>query len=287
MALSKEEYLKIKELYEKKDIENTQLTIRLASMESQLRMLTTSSATPGKKEFVHFEVNTPEPTNQSKNEPQNIPMEELVQNCVKKELEAMEERLINLVNMAKDQGRASASADASTDPWQASAAANHASASAGRDCGVKSETPVEPEPPQAAMATAGHTLEGMSLAAAPLTPLDSKAFKKPGEYAGDVKLYFDWREQFVNFLAAKDVRWRKVMEGIESKGFTEITLEDEVAIAQQAGLAGQLLSLKTQLYAYLQSYTKGSVTDLVTAGQEDRVFEVFRQIADKGRSRRP
>ena len=27
--------------------------------------------------------------------------------------------------------------------------------------------------------------------------------------------------------------------------------------------------------------------DLVTAGQEDRVFEVFRQIADKGRSRRP
>ena len=77
------------------------------------------------------------------------------------------------------------------------------------------------------------------------------------------------------------------MEGSESKGFTEITLEDEVTIARQAGLAGQLLSLKTQLYAYLQSYTKGSVTDLVTAGQEERVFEVFRQIADKGRSRRP
>ena len=121
----------------------------------------------------------------------------------------------------------------------------------------------------------------------PLTPLDAKALKMPGEYAGDVKLYLDWHEQFANFLAAKDVRWRKVMEGIEDKGFKELTLEDEVEIARRAGLAGQLIPLKTQLYAYLQSYTKGSVTDLVTAGQEDRVFEVFRQIADKGRSRRP
>ena len=219
-------------------------------------------------------------------------MEDMIKQCVKEQLSEMEERLINIVTMAKDQGHSEAigkepevgggeespgaAGAAETPPLAAQPAAQPAATAATMDPWHAYGQPMSYGQPM--MCQQGTRM---------LTPLDVKSLKKPSEYGGDTKLYLDWHEQFANFLAAKDLRWRKVLAGIEAKGFIQLKLEDEVEIARLSGLPGQLLSLKTQLYAYLQSYTKGSVVDLVSAGQEDRVFETYRQIADKGRSRRP
>ena len=154
-----------------------------------------------------FDVATPPTLKTAVPEPEEpeLSVSEMVKRCVKAELNEMEDRLVSLITMAK--GHNVEENDKKND---------------GKD-----------------------DEEEVGTYITPLATIDSKAVKKPCEYSGDVKGYMDWHEAFTNFLAAKDVRWKKIISGIEAKGFTEIGLEDEVSIARQAGLPGQLLALKT------------------------------------------
>ena len=202
----------------------------------------------------------------SREETQPEPMADVIKRCVKDELTSIEGRLIELINAAKGEAQeevveveADKVVPAETYPMRTDAGGPSASPA------VAPADPWQPTAPAAATAPAKWN-EGDSN----LAPLDAKVIKKPSEYAGDIKGYMDWHESLVNFLASKDNRWRKVMAGIEEKGFKAIELEDEVSIAREAGLPGQLGTFKNQLYTYLQSFTKGSTLDLVTAGQETK-----------------
>ena len=59
----------------------------------------------------------------------------------------------------------------------------------------------------------------MSSGPRPLPQMDSKALKKPTEYDNVINKFPDWQEQLVNFLGAKDLRYRKVILAVEAKGF--------------------------------------------------------------------
>ena len=53
------------------------------------------------------------------------------------------------------------------------------------------------------------------------------------------------------------------------------------------GIQGQVKEFVKQLYTYIKAYTKGSAENLLSTNGQDRSFETWRSLAEKGKSTRP
>ena len=119
-----------------------------------------------------------------------------------------------------------------------------------------------------------------------LRPIDKKLVDKPKIYKGVLSEFVDWQENLKVFLEAQDPRWRGLLDAIEVKGFTKLDVEAEEKIAKDLGIQTQAGDFKKQIYTYLTAYTGAGVRNRVLAGKVDGSWEVWRHIADRGRSRR-
>ncbi len=115
--------------------------------------------------------------------------------------------------------------------------------------------------------------------------LNSKDVEKPSKYDGTAfKL---WYQNFAIFLESKDERFGKILDEINERSKSPLTDDAEIAINHRAGLPREAhveKAFRSQLFQYLQSYTKGEPYTVVLAGGQDRVYESMRQLLDSGNS---
>ena len=133
---------------------------------------------------------------------------------------------------------------------------------------------------------------------APL-PIDRKAIEKPFKYNGDIVQFIRWQEKLKGYLKTYDMRWTKFLECIEDCGAKAVYYQQTLGIPVPAGHvaedtvflnAGVLehkAVFKDQLHTYLTQYTEGTPALAVSASGVDGIVEVYRKLADAGRSRRP
>ena len=129
-------------------------------------------------------------------------------------------------------------------------------------------------------------LVGANLAEKPIAPMDRKILDKPGKYDGNVMKFPDWSEEFTDYLGAHDDRWRMVLETIATRK-VPIDEQEMLNIAMESKVGSQAIEFSKQLHAYLKAFTSGNAHRHVTGAGRERVFEVWRQMMEVGRSRRP
>ena len=122
-------------------------------------------------------------------------------------------------------------------------------------------------------------------------PIDKKLVCKPQKYKGDITIYVDWQSELKNFLKVQDERWEGLLERIEKCGAKPIvygdTATDPKVISSESGILVHHEAFLGQLYTYLNTFTEGTANRaLCTAGEKD-VYETYRRMNEKGRSRRP
>ncbi len=114
--------------------------------------------------------------------------------------------------------------------------------------------------------------------------VNSKDVERPTKYDGTQ--FRLWHQNFVAFLEAKDERFELMLAAIKSMSTTPLTPEKELTISRSAKLHDATLvkAFKSQLFRYLQSYTKGESHTVVLAGGQEGVWESMRQLCDAGNS---
>ena len=120
----------------------------------------------------------------------------------------------------------------------------------------------------------------------PLASMDRKILDRPGKYDGNVMKFPDWSEEFTDYLGAHDDRWRMVLETIAARK-VPIDEQEMLNIAMESKVGSQAIDFSKQLHAYLKAFTSGNAHRHVTGAGRERVFEVWRQMMEVGRSRRP
>ncbi len=96
--------------------------------------------------------------------------------------------------------------------------------------------------------------------------INSKDVERPTKYDGTQ--FRLWYQNFKAFLEAKDERFELMLTAIKSFSTTPVTEEDESIIGSRAKLHDEILvkAFKSQLFRYLQSYTKGESYTVIIAG---------------------
>ena len=114
--------------------------------------------------------------------------------------------------------------------------------------------------------------------------INSKDVERPTKYDGTQ--FRLWYQNFKAFLEAKDERFELMLTAIKSFSTTPLTEEDESIIGSRAKLHDEILvkAFKSQLFRYLQSYTKGESYTVIIAGGQEGVWESMRQLCDAGNS---
>ena len=118
---------------------------------------------------------------------------------------------------------------------------------------------------------------------ADVKPLDNKDLKKPGEYDGNKVEFPQWYERLKNLLNNRDKSWTKLLDTIEKKGETRLTSNGAVKLDLPAKMQDNLDTYADQLYAVLESYTKGSLHARVLQIKAKGIFEVYRDVVIKGK----
>ena len=88
------------------------------------------------------------------------------------------------------------------------------------------------------------------------------------------------------YLDLHDERWRAILEGIEEAS-TPLGLQEVVNITRIAGASEYQVEFMKQMFNYLKAFTSGEANRMVVSGGRDGVHEIYRQLAEQGRSRRP
>ena len=124
-----------------------------------------------------------------------------------------------------------------------------------------------------------------------LMDIDKKDVEAPSKYLGDVSTWRHWFQKLRTFLTRRDPRWAKLVDIINSEKISNnpITVEVENFIFNDLNVTGKQLmnKFKEQFYEYLETYTGGITHGSVIAGGPPGCIEVFRQLCDEGRSKRP
>ncbi len=114
--------------------------------------------------------------------------------------------------------------------------------------------------------------------------MNTKDVDKPQKYDGTQ--FRIWYQNFLGFLESKDERFGLLLEAIKTLSMVPLTPESEKIINRNARLNDDSLvkTFKSQLFRYLQSYTKGESNTIVVAGGQDGAWESMRQLCDAGNS---
>jgi hypothetical protein len=124
-------------------------------------------------------------------------------------------------------------------------------------------------------------------------PVDKKLMERPCKYKGDIKVFIQWHERLKTFLTAQDKRWPRILEAIEARGPKALRKDDLTGaddykdISDEADVADYHDEFSKQLYLYLDAFTDGPANVSVTTAGATMVYETYRRLAEKGRSRRP
>ncbi len=106
--------------------------------------------------------------------------------------------------------------------------------------------------------------------------ISTKDVDKPVKYDGtDFKV---WYGNFHSFLEAKDERFGHILEGIKAMSKSPLDTAGYKLIERGARITSEEVSkaFKSQLFRYLQSYTKGVPHTMILAGGADGSWEAFR-----------
>ena len=90
----------------------------------------------------------------------------------------------------------------------------------------------------------------------------------------------------MDYLCTQDERWRGLLECIVSHK-TPIDEQGVLNIAVEANVVSQIVEFGKQLHAYLKAFTTGTAHRHITGAGREKIFEVWRQFNEVGRSRRP
>jgi len=139
----------------------------------------------------------------------------------------------------------------------------------------------EAEPPNAPRLAA--TMVSENSANRPLAPVDRKTIEKLPKYDGAPSKFPDFAENFMDYLCTQDERWRALLECIVSHK-TPIDEQGVLNIAVEANVVSQVVEFGKQLHAYLKAFTTGTAYRHVTGAGREKIFEVWRQFNEVGRS---
>ena len=118
-----------------------------------------------------------------------------------------------------------------------------------------------------------------------LKPIDVKDIKKPTEYDGKVDEFTAWYESLKDLLTNRHPSWAKVVKVIEDKKDKRIiNAIDEIFGDLDEKVKGQADVYMQQLQAYLRTYTKSSLLNMVNKTKPEEAPEILRDIIQKGKS---
>ncbi len=119
-----------------------------------------------------------------------------------------------------------------------------------------------------------------------LMPIHHKNIDKPEKYDGNTDHWLRWMKTFKKFLKRQDGRWVDLLDEIEKQEGKPITKDVEKSIAVKLNIVTDIAEFRSQLNEYLETFTKGTVKQLVEACGDSRSLDAWRQPADKGHSLR-
>jgi len=89
-------------------------------------------------------------------------------------------------------------------------------------------------------------------------------------------------------LKARSGTWKTLLDTVATFGDTRIVnkqmVEDKLKDKGEKNIADNMTEYLTQLYTYLNSYTKGNLNAKLMKVREEGVLEVYRDLVHKGRN---
>ena len=121
-----------------------------------------------------------------------------------------------------------------------------------------------------------------------LKPIHVKDLKLPEEYDGAAVNFMEWHSRFKTMLENRNAQWQPLIKTIEEHGDKRIKstgeVKEEMKEKGMSPIADQIDKYANQMFIYLSSYTKGIIHTRVLKGKEDEVFDIYRDIVNKGKN---